>query len=50
MRRWVALLFLAFGGGACVGGAGARKSVETYPDASVVLISIDTLRADHLSL
>jgi choline-sulfatase len=34
------------------GSAGCRgtRSVATYPDAPVVLISIDTLRADHLAL
>jgi tetratricopeptide (TPR) repeat protein len=33
---------------ALVGCQGAPKAVGTFPDAPVVLVSIDTLRADHL--
>ena len=44
MRRLFPILLLALTGG-CAPRPGAA-----YPQASVVLISIDTLRADHLSL
>ena len=44
MRRLLAILLLALCGGC------APKPNAAYPRASVVLISIDTLRADHLSL
>jgi len=42
-RRAIALLLAAAAGGACARGSGPR-----FPNAPVVLISIDTLRADHL--
>jgi len=41
----LSLLLALAGAGAC-----RSRSVGTYPDAPVVLISIDTLRADHLPL
>ena len=45
MNARFAILVLALAGLAC-----APKLGTTYPNASVVLISIDTLRADHLAL
>jgi arylsulfatase A-like enzyme/Tfp pilus assembly protein PilF len=46
--RWAALSFLvaAVAASACHG----RPSPSAFPDAPIVLISIDTLRADHLPL
>ena len=44
--------FLAAGAilaaGAALAGVGCRKGSDRFPNAPVVLISIDTLRADHL--
>ena len=47
MLRFAAVV--AFGG-LLVGGCGPTDPVETGPPPSIVLISLDTLRADHLSL
>lgn len=47
MRRVVVAAALLLAGPA---GCRGSRSVATYPDAPVVLISIDTLRADHLPL
>ena len=46
MNARFALVAVALAGFAC----SAPKAVGTYPQASVVLVSIDTLRADHLAL
>ena len=47
MRRAALMVLLA---GAAASACRTRSSLPTYPDAPVVLISIDTLRADHLPL
>ena len=44
-RPALATVLLALAASACT-----RPGVATYPQASVVLVSIDTLRADHLAL
>src|SRR5205809_5919322 len=47
MRRAALMVLLA---GAFASACRGRASLPNYPDAPVVLISIDTLRADHLPL
>jgi choline-sulfatase len=47
MRRAALMVLLA---GATASACRGRPALPSYPDAPVVLISIDTLRADHLPL
>jgi arylsulfatase A-like enzyme/Flp pilus assembly protein TadD len=44
----LSILFLTVLAAGCGRGSGARRAGETFPKAPVVLISVDTLRSDHL--
>ena len=48
LKRVLAAAAILAAGGIFGGLAGCRKSSDRFPGAPVVLISIDTLRADHL--